>query len=133
MKTHEYYRKISEQLPKRNFFQAFRLSTPRPRYFAEIAIIWSGLSFLMLAGIAVLLYQQATIPTKIRYQEERQLAYWESISRQQPSYPHAYYEIAIHEARLQNFTQAADNIQKALLLDPNFTQAEVFAQKIQNN
>lgn len=130
MKLSTYYRRFTELLPKYRFISSIQAGTPRARYFTELVIIWSGLSFLMLAGVSVWLYQQTNLSSNARYKEEQQLAYWEQTVQQQPNYPRAYYEVAVHAARLHDFVKAAENIQKSLLLDPNFKQAEVFAQEI---
>ncbi len=59
-----------------------------------------------------------------RAQELTQLKRWEKAFTKHPSYPQAYYNAAVHAARLGDTQKASDYIQKALILNENYEPAK---------
>ncbi|HRN96502.1 MAG TPA: hypothetical protein PLD54_03600 [Candidatus Levybacteria bacterium] len=57
--------------------------------------------------------------------------YWQGIIEQYPHFPAAYYEAAVYAAQLENIQQAKSFLQKALVIDPNFFEAETLAKELE--
>lgn len=66
-----------------------------------------------------------------RKKELANLAYWEEIVKKHPNFPDAYYNAAVHSARLNDRQQAYFYLEKALELDPTFQKAQEFKKKLE--
>lgn len=53
-----------------------------------------------------------------------QIKIWESIIDKYPGYKDAYFRLSVMEYRMGDFAKAKQYVQKALVLDPNFKDAE---------
>lgn len=126
MKIDKYFRRFTVLLPNR--IPPIKNLAP---YFSELCIIWAVILLSVLVLISYYLYQDWQAVQTTRNKEIQQLAYWNQVIHDQPNYPKAYYQAAIYAAQLHDFPKAFSYLQKSLFLDPNFTQAEVFAQEIQ--
>jgi len=120
------YRRITEKLSFRLSWQP-RLSRITYLVLASVSIL---ISLALVAGItvfAVKTYQNFNQVVQINKQRQvlqGKANYWQSISDKYDGYKDAYFQKALLEYRLGQIDNAkADNL-KALLLDPNFTDAK---------
>lgn len=122
--------KIS-QVQQKVFGVVAFLNEQTREYIVQICFIWSITLMLILSVSGYNLYQHYISVSNTHIQEVERLAYWESVIQKSPSYPSAYYQAAVSSVRLRDSQKALEYLYKALQLDPNFTQAEVFAQEVQ--
>lgn len=62
----------------------------------------------------------------------RNLATWERVVEKHPTYPQAYYEAALHAARLNDTEKANEYVSKALLLNSNYEPAKQLQDTLRN-
>lgn len=96
----------------------------------------SGLSLYLIGMIFIeavalhhnLEHQKQLEAQRVSFEEE--LSYWESITSEYADYRDAYYRVASLQLRMGDAESARSYLQKALELDPNFTQGQVLGSKI---
>ena len=114
---------------KKNNYRRFPDSLPQAFGIGSLVL---SLSFTVALG--VLLFNLVTVYKQgIMYKDSahKELAYWQNIVKKYPHFPAAYYEVALYSAQLENKEKARESLQKALLIDPNFFQAEVLANELE--
>ncbi len=92
------------------------------------------LSVSFTFALGVLLFNLFTVyKQEVVYKDSahKNLVYWQDIVEKHPHFPIAYYEVALYSAQLENKEKAIESLQKALLIDPNFFQAEIFAKELE--
>lgn len=91
-----------------------------------------GLGFIVFLGILITqAHQKWTNTQEIRRREEKKLEWYEGILRKYKDFPDAYYNAALHAAKLGKKEKARGYIKKALEYDPGFTKAEELKQAIE--
>lgn len=125
-----YFRIFPDHFPKhlKRYLGAFGSIVP---YLGELLIIWSVAILGVLSYVGFVMIEEYRQTSAIYQEEITKLAHWEQVIQERPEYPGAYFQAGIYSLRLKNTQKALDYFQKALLLDPNYTQAEVFAQEIE--
>jgi tetratricopeptide (TPR) repeat protein len=120
------YRFITERL-------SFRLSwQPKLSKFAFLALASASIliSFVLVVGIGFFglkTYQNLNQVMQISNQRQNlqgKANFWQSIINQYDGYKDAYFHKALLEYNLGQFDKAKEDNSKALLLDPNFTDAK---------
>ena len=120
-----YSRIFSALLPKG--IQEHRLNT---NYISHIAIFILSIITVVLGYLFLVSYTEYKQISNERLKEEESLAYWEKIVKAHPAYPAAYFEAAVYSAKTNEGEKAIVYLQQALLVDPNFTEAQNFLDKL---
>lgn len=97
-----------------------------------------GISAILISlGLTVLLFTILhDVYTEYNYEKEQygeleqKFSYWNSVIIKHPQFPTAYYEAAVYAHSLGEREQALKLLQQALIIDPNFSQAESLMQTI---
>lgn len=120
------YRFITERL-------SFRLSW-QPKLSKMVVLVLASISFLfslvLVTGIAIFAVQTCQNLTQaVRISDQRQnlqgkANFWQSIIDKYDGYKDAYFQKALLEYNLGQIDKAKSDNEKALLLDPNFTDAK---------
>ncbi len=85
---------------------------------------------VLIIGIGLLsikIYQNLTLANKLNLQREKlqsQINFWNSVVNKYPGYKDSYFRIAALEYSLGDFKKSEEFNVKALLLDPNYTDAK---------
>lgn len=128
-KKHQFpsiYRRITEKLK-------FRLSwQPKPNEYVifVLSLVSVAVSTVLIIGIVffVLMVYQNTVLTvntvNQRQNIENKINFWQSVIDKYDGYKDAYFQKALLEYQLKDFSEAKIDNQKALLLDPNFEDAK---------
>jgi tetratricopeptide (TPR) repeat protein len=120
------YRFITERLVFRLSWRP-KLSKPAVLVLALISIL---ISLVLVVGIAVFTvqaYQNFNQTLQINNQRQTlqgKANFWQAISDKYDGYKDAYFQKALLEYKLGQIDEAKLDNQKALLLDPNFTDAK---------
>lgn len=116
------------------FPRIYRLITEKPliknvfKFFAVVLILISV--FILTISIAyftVKFYKNFSELKNLnlkRQNLENQANFWESVAQKYDGYKDAYFRVAVTEYQLGNFQKARDYNEKALLLDPNYSDAK---------
>ena len=114
----KYYFRLSNQ-PKVNKFFKF---TTIVLMILTVLILVFGISIFSINFNRY--YQNYTIINSQRQAMQSQLNFWKSIADKYDGYKDAYFRMALLEYNLGDYKNAKINNQKALLLDPNFLDAQ---------
>jgi tetratricopeptide (TPR) repeat protein len=143
-------KKIGELGKKRQFPNIYRFITERMTFrlswrpklskiaFLALASTSIIISVVLVAGIgffAVQTYQNLNQTMQISNQRQDlqgKANFWQAISNQYDGYKDAYFQKALLEYKLGQIDKAKADNQKALLLDPNFTDAKKLATVLDN-
>jgi tetratricopeptide (TPR) repeat protein len=90
-----------------------------------IVFAFSVLAVLILF-IAVDLYKNFVQNQQIQTQRQKlihEIKIWESFSDKYSNYKEVYFQIALRQFQLGDFTLARQNLQKSLFIDPNYEEA----------
>lgn len=85
--------------------------------YSIITTVLLGLLLFYIWDAYEVSYQQKTVL-------EASLSYWENIIDTHPNFPDAYFNASLYAFRLENKEKAYIYIEKALILDPLFTEAK---------
>ena len=122
-----YYFRLSNQSKVKQFFK-----------FATIALVVLTVSVLIF-GISIFsislykYYQNFRVLNSQRQNLQSQINFWQSISDKYEGYKDAYFRMALLEYNLGDFKKARENNKKALLLDPNFSDAKKLEDVLDRN
>ena len=90
-------------------------------------LILSGfLAAFIFLGIVIVsfdMYRNIQKKTQLEKEKEQilnQIKNWQSLSQEYKGYRDAYFQLALLEYQLKNFTKSSEYLQKALSLDPNY-------------
>jgi tetratricopeptide (TPR) repeat protein len=103
-----------------------------PQTLAISVIVISLFLTTVLIIILKSVYTEYKIEESRNKEIEEKYEYWVSVIKKHPQFPVAYYEAAIYSIHLGKENEARVLLQQALILDPNFKQAEILAQEIEN-
>ena len=81
---------------------------------------------IFIVFIGVNLYKNVNILTssiKNRQEIQAKITFWQSVVQRYPEYKDAYFQAAVLEYQSGDLKQARQDNNKALLLDPNFSDA----------
>jgi tetratricopeptide (TPR) repeat protein len=135
-------KKVGDSGKKRQFPNIYRIITERPLFrlswrpklskitFLALASISILISLVLLAGIGILTVQvaqdfgQITQINAQRQALQGKANFWQSIIDKYDGYKDAYFQKALLEYNLGQIDKAKEDNLKALLLDPNFTDAK---------
>lgn len=112
--------------------------------FKKIVIFLSAsltilILLVLIIGISLLsikIYQNLTLANKLNLQREKlqsQINFWNSVVNKYPGYKDSYFRIAVLEYSLGDFKKSEEFNAKALLLDPNYTDAKKLELLLSNN
>lgn len=93
----------------------------------------SGILLFLIVTLGLQVRTQAAeLRTKQRARAgiEAELSYWQGITRKYTEYRDGYFRQALLQYQLGNEQLAEINIEKALAIDPNFTQGRLFQEKL---
>lgn len=120
----------------------FRLSNQSKvkQFFKFTSIVLVVLTVLVLIfGISIFslnlykYYQEFSQISSQRQNMQSQINFWQSVSDKYDGYKDAYFRMALLEYNLGDFKNAELNNQKALLLDPNFSDAKKLEDVLNKN
>lgn len=109
---------------------------------SKLSLSWktvTGMSILLFSFSFTLILIGLMLNTYELYKQEvaekdsvvKNLNYWNGVVQKYPHFPAAYYEAAVYAARLEEREQAKDLLKKALMIDPNFFEAEALAKELE--
>lgn len=138
MKNSIYYRKFTALLPKNGFLKkivTFLVRLERPfshlkKSLKLTLLLTSFLLFLFLSVFSYSLYRIYNDVVQKRVDVQNRAFYWENILKRHPEYPDAYYLLAWNLYILNEKDKAFVLLNQALVLDPNFKQAQDFRNKL---
>lgn len=131
-----FYRIISDLFPKtRSRLQAVSHysvgnKTRFTKNISRLFILYLLLFVAFLSYIALDLYKQHQNLKQARMQEISRFHYWEKIVVAHVNYTDAYYQAALAATRLNEKVKAVKYLDHALILDPNFKDAEKLRQEL---
>ena len=120
------YRGITED---KNFLYALKVF----KKMTVVFIFTSLIVFILYIGVD--LYKNFGKNQQIQAQRQKlthEINLWQNFSEKYPNYKEVYFQIAVREYELGDFTKANQHLQKALFIDPNYTEA-LKLQRILNN
>jgi tetratricopeptide (TPR) repeat protein len=85
---------------------------------------------ILIFATTILIYFDYQKSSKLKdaiYRREKiqnQINFWQSVLQKYPGYKDAYFRIAFLQYQIKDFSGAKENVKKALLLDPNYTDAK---------
>lgn len=112
MKDTDYYRRITERLPK-------GLSEHMKQFFIFL-LSATALVFICLLVFLFFKYQTALDERK---KVSDSLLYWEDVVKHNPNLPDAYYNSAVYSIELGENNAAVGFLNQAIELDPSFGKA----------
>jgi tetratricopeptide (TPR) repeat protein len=121
---------IYRLIPEKTSFRLPRLPKLSKIAFLTLASISILISLVLVAGIGYFAAQTyQNLNQTIQINNERQdlqgkANFWQAIINQYDGYKDAYFQKALLEYKLGQVDKAKQDNQKALLLDPNFTDAK---------
>lgn len=98
---------------------------------SQFLLLYLFVVFIFLAYTVFVLFKTLNITVEERMREENRLSYWQAVIKRHPDFPDAYYEAAVSAAKLKEKEKALDLLQKALLLDPTFKEADIFQKQLE--
>ncbi len=129
------YRRITESLPqglKKTVEPGLKKENLK-YHLTHFSIMFMAILLIFLIYYVVSSYLQF-IEVKDRHDSaERDLAYWEVISKQHPNFPDGYYNAALYAAMLGQKEKSVDLLERAIALDPEFEEAKELSQQIVNS
>ena len=124
--------KIKEKSKPKHFFKKKDKPSPPLRFpsilriFTEKYFLATLVSFVLIVIIIVVgldLYKDIKDQQKIEKERKdviSKIQYWQGIVNKYKDYRDAYFQLAILEYRLRDFTKSKFYLDKALAIDPNF-------------
>jgi tetratricopeptide (TPR) repeat protein len=104
-----------------------------------VVSIYSLLYLIMVAVtvyLSVNIYKNLTIYQKVSSEQATiisQIKSWQGIIKDYPNFKDAYLQIAVLEYRLKNYERSKEFCNKALLLDPEYSDAIELSKKLEGN
>lgn len=139
MKQNNYYRRITELLPKvfqknirlprlskgfkKNLRLIFGSRKDVSRGMQGYGFIFLFLLFILLSYLLLNLYNTYKKTVADHAQRVEKLSYWEGVLKKHPNFVDAYYSAALEAARLKENNKAIKLLDKALFYDPLFKEA----------
>ena len=123
----KYWFRLSNQAKAKKFFQ----------YTSVVLVILTIL--VLIFGITIFSinlyknYQQFAQISSQRQNMQSQINFWQSVADKYDGYKDAYFREAILQYNLGDFKNAKINNEKALLLDPNFSDAKKLEDVLNKN
>ena len=90
-----------------------------------IAFIFTSVFVFILFTLADL-YRNFDKNQKVQVEREKltsEINIWKSFSQKYPNYKEVYFQMAVREFELGDFSQSETYLQKALFIDPNYQEA----------
>lgn len=112
---------------KRLFFK--KINTPFKQHLLLMLVIFSIFLVFVLDRIQVLNYEVK----KARVEAQEKVTYWDSVTKEHPDFPDAYYQAAWYDYILGEKQKAYEFLNKALSLDPGFNKAQELKEKMLRN
>ena len=84
----------------------------------------------MLGYLFLVSYTEYKQLSNTRLEEKESLVYWERVMETHPAYPAASFEAAVYSAKTGDGEKATEYLKRALLIDPDFTEAQMFIEKL---
>lgn len=130
MNKKSYYRKITELLPLRLLIWKYLNQPDLRRSYLEFLIF-----FTLTLSIFLSLFVALTYLNYFEVKKEHDMAlgnfrYWEQVIETHPNFTDGYYNAALYAGRLGQKEKAIELINKALVLDPMFSEAEKLKEEI---
>lgn len=125
-------------MPKKDDSRKFTAFLPKGLYAFGKSLSRFFLVYLIFIALFLLyltfhLYALDIYQKTVREKEEKKLVYWEEVVKNHPNYPDGYYQAALSAIRLKQWQKAKDFLKKALLLDPNFKEAQELSRFVERN
>jgi len=89
-----------------------------------VAILFSGIRVYALLQV-----YEGVVQEKVALIKQK--TYWQDVTRQYPQYRDAHFRLGVLSYQEGNTTEARAEVRKALELDPSFTEARVFLEKVE--
>jgi hypothetical protein len=89
-----------------------------------VAILFSGIRVYTLLQV-----YEGVVREKVALIKQK--SYWQDVTRQYPQYRDAHFRLGVLAYQEGNATEARAEVRKALELDPSFTEARVFLEKVE--
>lgn len=113
--------KISLNIPeKKAVFRVLGILKVMAVIFA-FAVVWV---FILFTGVD--LYRHAVLNQQIQNERQKlthEINIWKSFAGKYSSYKEVYFQIAVREYQLGDFTSAKSYLQKSLYIDPSYEEA----------
>ncbi len=101
----------------------------RRRFLIGFTTLLILLAITTVSLDAYINYQENKRFTQERIRIGKEIKFWQSAVDRFPNYRDAYFELAILNYQLKNFTKAQGYLNKVLKLDPNFKEANALEEK----
>lgn len=128
-KSEEYIMNVSLLV---HFPKIFRFITEKSLLLVIGLVSLVVLTAIILEGVKLQnTLQQADLAKEERIKLTKELAYWQSVTRQYNNYRDAYFKVAILQYQLGEMFQAKETLNKVVALDPNFENAHILSARIE--
>ncbi len=140
MKKSKYYRKITESLPqplKKKAKKAVAYVKPGLKsenliyHWTRFFILFLVLTFIFMSYVAGQIYIKGIELKEKHANTVGELVYWEGVVRDHPNFPDALYNAAIFSYQIGDDGKAIKYVDRAIKLDPDFTDAVEFRKKLE--
>lgn len=123
MNKKSYYRKITELLPLRFLIWKYLNQPDLRRSYLEFLIFFTLILSIFLSLFVALTYLNYSEVKKEHDMALGSFRYWEQVIETHPNFTDGYYNAALYAGRLGQKEKAVELIDKALVLDPMFSEA----------
>lgn len=107
-----------EKLPSNYRNIPEKLNTDRTVFFVGFFCVLIAISLISLDIYSN--FEKQKDLTNEKFKVIREVSFWENEVRVRPYYRDGYMKLALLNFQLKNFNQSRENLDKALVLDPNF-------------
>jgi hypothetical protein len=108
------------------------ISARFPQMLGGLALLALIFFTFSLSVVLIKVHSEYKKEASYNLETKNKYEYWKSIMHKHPEFPIAYYETAIYALRLDRKEEARVLLHHALLLDPDFAQAEKLKNQIGN-
>ncbi|PIT89024.1 MAG: hypothetical protein COU27_02560 [Candidatus Levybacteria bacterium CG10_big_fil_rev_8_21_14_0_10_36_7] len=128
MNKENYYRKITALLPRvKKSIDKIKLGFNKKMVKKNLLIFFLFFLFLTSIFLAYCSFEIYQLYNRVDADYKKginSLSYWEAVVEKHPNYTDAYYKLALEAFKIKKFDKAAEYLDKALFLDPNFEKAK---------
>ncbi len=107
-----------EKLPSNSRSIPEKLNADRVVFFVGFISVLIAISLIALDIYSN--FEKQKKLTNEKFKVLREVSFWENETKVRPGYRDGYMQLAILNFQLKNFTEARQELDKALFLDPNF-------------
>jgi tetratricopeptide (TPR) repeat protein len=100
------------------------------------AIVSALVCFCLIIFASIDLSQSISVQKNMKKEKDRvayELSYWQEIVKLHPDYRDGYFKLALIQYRLGKTKQSRENVEKAMEIDPNFSEGKEFEKMLESS